>query len=217
MIIEHHPDDKLLTAFAGGALDLGRHTVVATHLGQCLACRHVIGAMEQIGGGALVDQGPAALSENALTRTLARIGDSPLEMQASFAPTPNELDDIPRLPKFVRRYAAGRWRPVAMGLSMRPITLPAPDKWRVFLLKSVAGLRLIEHTHTESELTCVLAGGFSHAGGHFGAGDFDFGDPSNIHDIRIDRGEDCISLVAMTGSVKLNGWVGALFQPFIRL
>jgi putative transcriptional regulator len=63
----------------------------------------------------------------------------------------------------------------------------------------------------------VLTGAFSHAGGHYGPGDFDFGDDSVDHQPIVDAGEECLCLVAMRGNLRLSGWIGRLVQPFVRL
>ena len=76
---------------------------------------------------------------------------------------------------------------------------------------------MLEHTHTGVELTCVLTGSFSHEGGHFGPGDFDFGDDSLDHQPLVGGEADCVCLVAMTGDLKLKGWLGRAIQPFLRL
>ena len=76
---------------------------------------------------------------------------------------------------------------------------------------------MIEHTHTGFEMSCVLSGSFVHAGGHFGPGDFDLGDGADDHEIMIDSQDDCICLIAMQGDLKLNGMIGRLLQPLIRM
>ena len=61
-------------------------------------------------------------------------------------------------------------------MHFRPIELPEPSATRVFLLRSKPGTKMVDHTHTGFEMTCVLSGSFAHEGGHFGPGDFDLGD-----------------------------------------
>ncbi|TYK91579.1 transcriptional regulator, partial [Streptococcus dysgalactiae] len=121
------------------------------------------------------------------------------------------------LPGFLDSYPDSSWRWIAPKVHLRPIRLPEPSETRVFLLRSSPGTRMIEHTHTGFEMTCVLSGSFVHAGGRFGPGDFDFGDGAVDHDIRIDSTDDCICLVAMQGDLKLNGVIGRLLQPLIRM
>jgi putative transcriptional regulator len=87
----------------------------------------------------------------------------------------------------------------------------------VFLLKSAPGAKMLRHAHTATEMTCVLAGAFSHEGGRFGPGDFDLGDEAVHHEPRVEEGEDCVCLIAMQGELRLEGLLGWLMQPFVRL
>ena len=83
--------------------------------------------------------------------------------------------------------------------------------------QSNPGTHMLEHTHTGTELTCVLRGSFSHEGGRFGPGDFDFGDETLDHQPIVGDGEPCLCLVAMTGDLRINGFFGRLIGPFVRL
>jgi putative transcriptional regulator len=76
---------------------------------------------------------------------------------------------------------------------------------------------MLEHTHTGIEMTCVLSGAFSQDGDHYGPGDFDLGDETVDHQPIVDEGRDCICLVAMQGKLRLNGLLGRIMQPFVRL
>ncbi|MGA7809049.1 cupin domain-containing protein, partial [Bradyrhizobium sp.] len=125
------------------------------------------------------------------------------------------LDD--RLPAILRNYQIGARRRVAPGVSLHPIRLPDGGGSRAFLLRSDPGTRMLEHSHTGTELTCVLKGSFSHDGGRFGPGDFDFGDGTVDHQPVVGDGEPCLCVVAMTGDLRLNGFLGRLISPFIRL
>ena len=55
-------------------------------------------------------------------------------------------------------------------------------------------MKLLPHAHTGMEMTCVLAGSFSHDGARYGAGDFDLGDPDVDHEISIGAEEECIAV-----------------------
>jgi putative transcriptional regulator len=217
MTIQHHPSNLLLTAFAAGTLDQGQHIGIATHLVACPHCRSWMHSMERVGGAILASLPPAAMSSGALASVEARLGD-PMEATAStrtLAPPP--IDDVPGLPKFMRQYPAGGWRWIAPRVHLRRIVLPEASNTRVFLLKSGAGTKMLQHSHTGLEMTCVLAGAFTHDGGRFGPGDFDLGDDTVDHQPIVDSAEDCICLVAMQGSLRLNGFIGRLMQPFVRL
>ena len=215
MTIRHHPPGELLTSYAAGTLDLGEHIAVATHLNACTRCQTMACAMEHVGGAVLSGLTPAPMSDDSLARVVARL-DEP--EPPAIRPAPGgQLDDLPGLPSFVRRFTAAPWKWIAPGVRLRPILLTAHSRTRVFLLKSAPGTKMLEHSHTETELTCVLTGGFRHAAGDFGPGDFDWGDAEMRHDVTVAPSETCICLVAMRGGLRLSGLLGALIQPFVRL
>ena len=217
MTIQHHPSDELLTSFAAGTLDQGQHVAIATHLISCSHCRGWMHAMEHVGGSVLVGLSPTAMSRDAFTRVEARLNEPAQATKPAVISVSAPLDDVAGLPAFVRRYPARPWKWIAPRVHLRPIRLPHANTTRVFLLKSGPGTKLLEHTHTGIEMTCVLSGSFAHEGGHFGPGDFDFGDETMDHQVLVDPGKDCICLVAMQGDLRLNGLIGRLVQPFVRM
>ena len=216
MSIEHHPTDSLLAAFAAGTLDHGQHIAIATHLVTCLQCRTFMRSMEQVGGAVLTSLPPAVMANGALAAVEARLNEPVQPAAADMIFTLPETE-IPGLPKFVRRYQFGNWKWVAPAVHLRRIMLPYASDTRVFLLKSGPGTKMLEHAHTGFEMTCVLSGAFSQGGAHFRPGDFDLGDETVDHKPVVDSGEDCVCLVAMQGSLRLNGLLGRIMQPFVRL
>ena len=211
MTIHHHPGDDLLQAYAAGTLDEGQRIAVATHVRTCARCSAWVSALEQVGGGMLERLPPTAMSKDALARVLGRLET------AATPPAGATLDDVSGLPAFVRRYRFGQWTWVGPGVHLRPIELPVDSPTRVFLLKAAPGTRMLQHSHTDLELTCVLSGAFRHQGGYYGPGDFDLGDEDVEHQPIVEPGDDCICLVAMQGELRLSGLLGRLMQPFVRL
>jgi putative transcriptional regulator len=135
-------------------------------------------------------------------------------------PAPQRSDrvaDVPGLPAFVRSLPASKWKWVAPNLHLKRLALADSGDTRVFLLKSGPGTRFLPHRHTGPEMTTVLTGSFSHDGGHYGPGDFDFGDAEHDHEIVIGPEGECISLVAMQGELKLQGLLGRMVQPFVSI
>ena len=212
MSVTHHPPPELLAGFAAGTLDAGEHLAVAVHASGCSTCRRLLRAVEGIGGSTLEAIEPAPMKAGAFEAVMAKLDRSPPRPSA---PADSFADD--ELPEILRHYRIGRRRRVAPGVSMRPIELPGPSRSRAFLLRSDPGTRMLEHTHTGTELTCVLRGSFSHEGGRFGPGDFDFGDETLDHQPIVGGGEPCLCLVAMTGDLRMNGFFGRLIGPFVRL
>ena len=211
MSVTHHPPPELLAGFAAGTLDAGEHLAVAVHASGCSTCRRLLRAVERIGGSVLEAIEPAPMKAGAFEAVMAKLDRSPPQPRA---PADGFTDDLPEI---LRHYRIGRRRWVAPGVSMRPIALPGPSRSRAFLLRSNPGTHMLEHTHTGTELTCVLRGSFSHEGGRYGAGDFDFGDETLDHEPTVSDGEPCLCLVAMTGDLRINGFFGRLISPFVRL
>jgi putative transcriptional regulator len=216
MSIEHHPTDLMLAAFAAGTLDHGQHVAIATHLVSCPQCCRFMRSMEYVGGSVLTGLPPAAMPSDTLARVEARLNE-PAPLAAADVALAVPETEIAGLPKFVRRYRFGNWKWIAPSVHVRPIVMPHASDTRVFLLKSGPGTKLLDHTHTGIELTCVLSGAFSQDGDHYGPGDFDLGDESVDHQPVVEEGQDCICLVAMQGKLRLNGLIGRIIQPFVRL
>lgn len=216
MSIEHHPTNEMLAAFAAGTLDHGQHIAIATHLLACRQCKEFVRSMEQVGGAVLSELPPATMSNRALAEAEARLNETKKPTAAPIIPALAE-SEVPGLPKFVRRYRFGTWKWIAPSVHLRPIELPYASETRVFLLKSGPGTKMLRHTHTGIEMTCVLAGAFRQDGAHYGPGDFDLGDETIDHRPMVEQGQDCICLVAMQGDLQLKGLIGRMVQPFIRL
>lgn len=229
MTAKHHPSDDLLSDFAGGHLDEGQSLAIATHIERCPRCRTMVGALEHSAGDALAAIEPVAMAESALEKALHLLDAPAPTVRRAPAPTVRRAPArrVPRpapaaaheawLPEAVRGYSRAGWKWVAPGVSMQPIMLPRTSPTRAFLLKSAKGTSMLQHTHSGLEMTCVLTGSFAHQDGVFAPGDFDFGDDSVAHQPIVGSDEDCICLVAMTGELELQGLMGRLIQPFIRL
>jgi len=219
MAINHHPPEDLLADYAAGSLDEAGHLVISVHAAQCPHCQRFISAMEHLAGAALEDAPPVAMADDAFDAIMARIGETKAKPTAAAMPTPSPqvklLDDD--LPEALRRCQFGKQRRVAPGVKMQPIILPGAVKSRAFLLWSAPGTKMLEHSHTDTELTLVLKGSFSHEGGDYRPGDFDFGDDHVDHQPIVGGDEPCLCLVAMSGNLQMNGWFGRLISPFVRL
>jgi putative transcriptional regulator len=216
MTITHHPPDDLLADFATGALEQAESLVVAVHVANCPHCRKLIHAIEHLAGAALDDVEPVPLAADGFDQVMARIDKAPVPGAARPAPAEPAAENAD-LPELLRRCRLGKRRRVAPGLSLQPIELSSQGHSRAFLLQSAAGTRMLEHTHTGTELTCVLKGSFSHEGGRYGPGDFDYGDDDIDHRPIVGDEGPCVCLVAMTGELRMNGWLGRLISPFVRL
>jgi putative transcriptional regulator len=212
MTIMHHPSDTTLAAFASATLDEARALVVAAHLSGCAQCRDAARTFEGVGGALLEAVEPVAMSAGALDRAMAKLGQAEAP-----APVRRDLANTDALPAPLSHYSMGPWRWLGRGIEWRSVDVPSDDAVRVFMLKAAPGKKLPKHRHTGTEWTCVFQGAFRHQLGRFGAGDFDEADASVEHDPVVEEGEPCICLVALQGSIELQGFFGRLLQPLVRI
>lgn len=206
MSIMHRPSDETLAAFAAGQLDEGLAVVVACHIEADQKSRRRLRELEAVQGALLDTVEPVAMASGPTDAATA----APAE-PASAAASMSEAG----MPKVLRPYGFGPWRPIGIRIAMRRVEVPGAEA-RVFMLRAGPGIALPHHKHTGFEWTTILAGAYEHEYGRYGAGDFDEADAEHDHTPRVDPVEGCICIVAMTGSVQLQGWLGRLLQPLVR-
>lgn len=212
MSAARNPSPERLLAYAAGTLSPPEAVVIAAHL----ALRPTNGAwvrrLQAVGGAFLDEAEPAPLSQEALASAMARI-----ETDAGDASTPAPLNDMPELPLPLRRYGLGPWRRLGPGVRVRDVDAPRDGDCRVILLKIDPGRTTPRHTHGGVELTCVIDGAYATETERFETGDLEEADPSILHQPRVVSEAPCLCVVALDGQLKLDGLLGRLMQPFVRL
>ncbi|WP_306224577.1 ChrR family anti-sigma-E factor [Bosea beijingensis] len=206
MSIVHRPSDETLAAFAAGQLDEGLAVVVACHVEADQESRRRLRELEAVQGALLDTVEPVAMASGPTDAATA----APAEPSSATAPMSEA-----GMPQVLRPYGLGPWRPIGIRIAMRRVEVPGADA-RVFMLRAGPGIALPHHKHTGFEWTTILAGAYEHEYGRYTAGDFDEADAEHDHTPRVDPVEGCTCIVAMTGSVQLQGWLGRLLQPLVR-
>ena len=207
-----NPSEGRLLAYAAGTLSPPEAVVVATHLALRPANDAWVRQLQAVGGALLDETAPALMSDDALARTLARI-----ETDAGHATPQPPLNDMPELPEPLRRYALGPWRWIGPGIRARDVHAPRDGACRVILLKIDPGRETPRHTHGGVELTCVLSGAYATDIERFDVGDLEEADHDVLHQPRVVSDIPCLCVVALDGEIQLDGWIGRLMQPFVRL
>lgn len=205
MSSSHRPSDETLAAFAAGQLDEGLAVVVACHIEADQESRGRLRELQAVQGALLDAAEPVAMAS----------GPSPAVYAArpEAAATASTFES--GMPRVLRPYGLGPWRPIGIRIAMRRVEVPGAEA-RVFMLRAGPGISLPHHKHTGFEWTTILAGAYEHEYGRYAAGDFDEADAEHDHTPRVDPVEGCTCIVAMTGSVRLQGWLGRLLQPLVR-
>lgn len=207
MSIMHRPSDETLAAFAAGQLDEGFALVVACHIEADRESRQRLRELEAVQGALLDAVEPVAMASGPHdANTSAQ--NRPVSVAA---PSRREAG----MPQVLRPYGLGPWRPIGIRIAMRRVEVPDAEA-RVFMLRAGPGIALPHHKHSGFEWTTILAGAYEHEYGRYAAGDFDEADSEHDHTPRVDPVEGCTCIVAMTGNVLFQGWLGRLLQPLVR-
>ena len=212
MKTQHNVSDERMLAYAAGVLSPPEAVVVATHLALRPQQKPWLNQLQKLGGIMLEDTPAEAMREDALAMALSRI-----ETDAGEATQPLPLNDMPELPEPLRHYELGPWRWAGPGIKVRDVHAPRDGKCRVILLKIEPGQKTPRHTHGGVELTCVLSGAYATETERFDVGDLEEADHDVLHQPRVVSDEPCLCLVALDGEIQLNGWLGPILQPFVKL
>jgi putative transcriptional regulator len=218
MDIRHHPDEDLLLALSAGRLETGARLVLSSHLELCARCRERLRALDALGGLLLEEMEPAALAEDALARTFARIDAQdaaparPVEVSA-----PPPLPEGARWPRALAVCSATPWRRIGPGMRWSRVSVPEAPDANVFLLRIAAGKYLPRHTHRGLELTQILHGRFHDGRALFGPGDFDAADADIHHQPVVQEGSECICLASLDGRLRFDGAIARLFGSLVGL
>ena len=206
----HRPTEETLAAFAAGTLDEGLSLVVAAHIELDRETADQFREIKSVQGALLDAIEPAAMRSGARESALRKLAPRAGRERTSIPP------GIAGLPRALSPYELGRWQPIGRGIALRRVN-STNSKARVFMLRARPGISLPAHRHTGAEWTTILSGAYEHQYGRFAAGDFDEADERHAHAPVVDPVEGCTCLVALTGQVLFDGWLGRLLQPLVRL
>lgn len=215
----HHPSLELLLDYAAGSADEPISLMLATHLALCPECRDEVARFESIGGALLEEIEPAALAPDALDCLLARLDE---QVPASPPRSPAVGGSARLVPEPLRSYVgdelnAIRWKRVMRGVEQAGIAVGGQaGNVKARLLRIRPGIRIPRHTHAGTEMTLVLAGGFSDGGGHFVRGDFSFSDRAVDHSPVADDDGECVCLTVTDAPLRLTGPLMRLLNPFVK-
>lgn len=218
MDIRHHPDDEMLLAQAAGRNEVGTRLVLSSHLELCGHCRERLRMLEALGGVLLDELPPAAVADDALERTWARIG-----RQDAAAPRRIDTSAPPPLPmgatwpRALAHCHATPWRWIGPGLRWSRISVPQASDANLFLLRVAPGKYLPRHTHTGRELTQILCGRFHDGRALFGPGDFDAADAEVHHQPVVQEGSECICLASVDGKLRFDGVIARVFGSLVGM
>lgn len=213
----HHLDHSTVLAYAAGTLDEAFNVVIASHLAMCPDCRAAVRAAEAVGGELIGNLPESPVSTSCRDRTLARLDRAALHR---FPAEPPVRSDIPApLARLLPVASLGDlpWRRKAPGVAMFDVKLPPHAKARLKLLRLGPGRAMPDHGHGGGEITLILSGAYCDRIGRFGRGDVADLDAEIEHQPVVERGEDCICLMAFERPARFKSAAARLMQPFVGI
>lgn len=217
-MVSHHLPTDLLMSYAAGTTPEAVSLVCATHVTLCATCRQHLFDLEDI-GAALFDELSDTSGDEALLEAVMQRLDEPVPAAEQAMPSlPADMPTLPRpvLDQLARGGGAARWRNFTPGL--RYIDLPIglhghPSR----LVQADPGEIIRRHTHTGMEYSVVLSGAYVDAQQHYVRGDVAVWEQTHRHQVAIDGGEACVSLLVTEGPLiplTLAGRLASVFKKF---
>ena len=209
--MSHHPTEHLLTEYSAGSLSAGPALCVTTHIEQCHECERRVGEFNLLGAAILENSENMECSAGLFDRVLMGVG-SDTQQQTRTNPRKKKSALSALLPKGIESV---NWKKLGFGVRSCDLGL-TEDGFVVKLLRVAKGRSVFQHTHTDSEFTVLLQGGYSDELGNFVAGDFVECNGSHVHQPVAHRDQDCVLLTAVSGDLKFTGPVSQLLNPFYK-
>jgi putative transcriptional regulator len=205
----------------------GRVDPALTLLSETQACligarRGNAGIADCIGGSALEDERPVAVSANFSASVLVRIDAyeaSHTQAKAAAMAAGSALDELLSLPQPLRDAsleAAGESGWTFAGPGVRYMNIKTGGKLPARLLRLEPGHGAPNHDHTGTEYTLVIKGAFHDGLGHYRPGDLSIKRAGQIHHPVAEPGGVCFALAVEEGAVAFTGALGVLQRLFTR-
>ena len=206
--------DALLVDYAAGALSQPLEILIETHLAMNPESAKTMQMLMQLGGILLEECEPVSLSEDALDKVMRAIAEDEEPLQKvthsenSFLPRPIS-DYIPDLS------CTKSWRSAGIGIARHDVKFSQSDM-RATIYRIQPSRAVPSHSHTGSEITLVLAGGFSDESGTFGPGDIAVQEAGEVHKPVADADGECIVFAVNEGDIRLAGPFGRVFSLLVK-
>ena len=195
----------LLAGYCAGTLDPAAHALVASHLLLRPDNRRYVSALESLASGSLIDAPLTPLSDRDARLSAILDGEVPVPRAQ-----PSSVMPAPLLRFVGSDLNSIKWRTKLPGVKEFRVSDAGRGEASLLLVK--AGRRMPSHTHESSEITLVLAGGFSDTTGHYMRGDIAIAGSDLDHRPVADEGSDCLCFAVTDAPLHLTGPVGRIFD-----
>ena len=220
--VAFHPDVCMLSDYAAGSLCGAFALPVSVHLEYCTQCRGEVHTLDNVGAGMFEHLEPCPVSEDSLDDLFAMIDSLPQSQtrDSSVRSFPRRQGaDMPRALRElveVDNLDSLEWKKISR--SLKAATLEFGDHQREVALHHIrAGGEVVQHGHNGTEVTVVLRGSFSDQSGVYRKGDFLVRSTDDVHRPVAAQDEDCLCLSVLDAPIRLEGLLGTLARPFLRI
>lgn len=222
----------LLLDYVTGALDRPLEILVETHISLNSQSAKQLRMLMQLGGVLLEECEPVSLSEGALDavmREITELENTDTQSQnsnetkqdniVSFT-APSKGADTTHLPRPLADYIPDlscdkSWRRISKGLSQCRITFNGTEV-EANIYRIAPGTAIPVHSHEGTEVTLVLAGGFTDETGAFGPGDIAIQETGATHKPVADDDGECIVFAINEGNIRLANPIGRVLSYLVN-
>ncbi|MEM7328710.1 MAG: ChrR family anti-sigma-E factor [Pseudomonadota bacterium] len=207
---------EIYSNYAAGCLDPAFCLLLETQAALRPDVARAVARAETISGVFLETEELATLSAGAADKAMAMIdafeaGERPITAAVKMAG--EGLDELLDLPEPLRETALHsfqkhKWQSLTQGI--RRIKLDTGSEADVELYRIEPGCTVPKHSHSGSEFTLVVAGGFSDESGNFGPGDISLKGPEDTHQPTGDLDGVCFALAVRDGGLRFTGMMGLI-------
>ena len=226
--------DALLLDYAAGVLESPLEILVETHISLNAQSARQLRMLMQLGGILLEECEPISLSEGALDAVMAEIDSSETEISRNengavqdnviaFPPASHQHDEditVTNLPRPLADYIPDlscdkSWRRISKGLSQCRIKFQNSEV-EANIYRIAPGTAIPVHSHEGTEVTLVLAGGFTDETGTFGPGDIAIQETGATHQPVADDDGECIVFAINEGNIRLANPIGRVLSYLVN-
>ena len=211
--------DSLLVDYVNGGLPAALELLVETHIAMNNKSARTVDLLLHVGGYLLEESEPVSMSEGAFEAVMAEI-ERTKPVQASALQDNNDPQFSAHLPRPIADYmpdleCTQSWRRVGIGLSEHQLDF-GQTKGKATIYRIAPGVAVPTHSHKGSEITLVLAGGFSDENGSYVPGDIAIQHAGSVHQPVADDDGECIVFAVNEDSIELTGPLGRMLNLLVR-
>ena len=208
---------EVYSAYAAGCLDPAFCLLLETQSALRPDVARAVAKAETIAGIFLETEESTALSAGAINKAMAMIDAFEAGERtppcAAVRLAGEGLDELLDLPEPLRETAltsfqTSKWQSLTQGI--RRLKLDAGSDAEVELYRIEPGCTVPKHSHSGSEFTLVVSGGFTDESGSYGPGDLSLKGSNDTHQPTGDMDGVCYALAVREGGLKFTGMMGLL-------